>query len=158
LPFALVMPGTARRLGAPEAGTRSITPARPLPAFQLVDRIGVVLCTGTAFACQAAIVAHFGQGYWLGDEGVVLRAAEEGEPPIAVATIRAVPTLCAACGEPIEPESSGVPIVEEQLVGDEVVSETTSSGLYHPGECHTEALMLLVLDRAEKDAGEPGAN
>jgi hypothetical protein len=152
------MPGTARRLGAPDPGVRSITPARPLPAFELVDRIGVVLCRGTAFACQASVVVHFGRDHWLGDDGVVFRAGDEGEPPVAVGTIRAVPTLCAWCGEPIEPESSGVPIVEEQVVDGEIVSETTSSGSYHPGSCHTEALMRLVLERAEKEGDDPGAN
>jgi hypothetical protein len=131
---------------------------RPLPAFELVDRIGVVLCRGTAFACQAAIVVHFGHDHWLGDDGVVFRAGDEGEPPVAVGGMRAVLTLCASCGEPIEPESSGVPIVEEHVVDGEVVSEVTRSGLYHPGACHTDALMLLVLDRAEKEAADPGAN
>ena len=49
-------------------------------------------------------------------------------------------------------------ITEERLVDGQVLSETTSAGLYHPGECHSQAFVMFILERAEREAGEPETN
>jgi hypothetical protein len=38
------------------------------------------------------------------------------------------------------------------------IAETASGGLYHPGECHSQAFVMFILERAEQESGEPDAN
>ena len=114
----------------------------PTPAeFELVGRDGAVLAKGSELRCQAAAVEHFGRDHSFGEDGTVLRDAEEGEPPAVIATVRPIPkpALCGLCQRPIEPADSGLPVYEGR-----------AAALYHPGECHSQAVVMFLLER-ERD-------
>jgi hypothetical protein len=122
-----------------ERRARSLTPARG--EFELVDRAGTVLLRGTELRCQAAIVEHFGRDHWFGEDGAVLRDGEDGEPPLLIATVRPVPkpATCALCHRLIEPAGSGM-----------AIDQRRPEVLYHPGECHSQAVVMFLLER-ERD-------
>jgi hypothetical protein len=86
-------------------------------------------------------VEHFGRDHWFGEDGAVLRGGDEGEPPAVVATVRPTPkpAVCALCHRLIEPEGSGMPI-----------QEGPAAALYHRGECHSQAVVMFLLER-ERD-------
>jgi hypothetical protein len=124
---------------ASERRARALTPARG--EFELVDQAGAVLLRGSELRCQAAVVEYFGRDHWFGEDGAVLRGGDEGEPPVVVATVRPIPkpAVCALCHRPIEPDGSGMPI-----------QEGSGAALYHPGECHSQAVVMFLLER-ERD-------
>jgi len=114
----------------------------PTPSeFELVDSAGTVLFRGSELRCQAAVVEHFGRDHCFGEGGAVLRGSEDGEPRAVLAMVRPVapPALCGLCRRPIEPADSGMRVYEG-----------TSAALYHPGECHSQAVVMFLLER-ERD-------
>lgn len=148
----------AERIPELQQRARSLPPATPAD-FELVDSEGAVLARGSELRCQAAVLDHFGRDHWFSEGGTVLRGGEDGEPPTTIATIRPVerapkPVLCALCRRAIEPPEAGLPVEEELLVEHETLTSTTSSGLYHPGECHSQAVVIAVLDRVNKEAND----
>ena len=100
-----------------------------------------MLFRGSELRCQAAVVDHFGRDAWFGDEGAVLRGGEGDELPVVIGCVRAVPkpATCALCHERIVPAGSGLSI-----------DGLRSQGLYHAGECHSQAVVMLLLER-ERD-------
>jgi hypothetical protein len=82
--------GRAQQSPSPERRPRSLTPSRP--EFDLIACAdGAVLCRGSEFRCQAAVVEHFGRDHWFGEDGTVLRSLD-GEQAVVIAMIREAAT------------------------------------------------------------------